>query len=248
MGVNASNIDMDSAVEHVAGWIDRGESRYACVMDMHSLMCARKFKSHMSALNDADMVTPDGMPIVWAARLRGVKNMSRVSGPDLLPAICERSVKEGWRHYFHGGAAGVPTTLAERLCQRYPGLNVVGAEAPPYRLTVDYADPDEVDLINAAKPDIVWIALGCPKQEQWMVHYVGKIENAVLIGIGAAFDFHSGRMRRAPLWMQRYGLEWFHRLISEPTRLWRRYLILAPKFLVLTVVEILRERLRRISR
>jgi N-acetylglucosaminyldiphosphoundecaprenol N-acetyl-beta-D-mannosaminyltransferase len=201
------------------------------------VVLARDDARHMQALRTADMVVPDGMPLVWIARLRGRSHMRRVCGPDLLRAVCARSVGAGWRHYFFGGAPGVADQLAQRLAERHPGLQVAGTDAPPFRPPTPQELDRALERMRAARPDIVWIGLGCPRQEQWMLENRARLPGTVLIGVGAAFDFETGRVRRAPPWMQKHGLEWLHRLVSEPRRLWRRYLILGPRFAVGSLVE-----------
>ena len=165
------------------------------------------------------------MPLVWLSRARGFGYVNRVYGPDLMLALCERSLSKGYRHFLYGGAPGVPEKLAENLKRRFPGLDVVGTYSPPFRPLTHEEDERVVRMINEAGPDIVWVGLSTPKQERWMAGHIGRLEAPVLIGVGAAFDFHSGVKRQAPRWMQRSGLEWLFRLLTEPRRLWRRYLI-----------------------
>ncbi len=200
-------------------------------------MRAQDDAKHMSALKGADMVTADGTPLVWVARLRGEKRLSRVPGPDLLSAVCERSEREGWSHYFYGGAEGVAGRLAERLQRDYPDINIAGTHCPPFRALSAEEKKTDIARINASGADIVWVGLGCPKQEIWMLENQAGLKGQVVIGVGAAFDFHTGRIERAPRWMRENGLEWLHRLASEPRRLWRRYLVLAPRFVVLSLAE-----------
>jgi N-acetylglucosaminyldiphosphoundecaprenol N-acetyl-beta-D-mannosaminyltransferase len=180
--------------------------------------------------NTAGMVTPDGMPLVWLSRMKGFPHAERVCGPDLMPACCERSVARGHRHFFYGAAPGVPELLAARLQARFPGLIVAGCLSPPFGALAPAEDAEIVSRINASDPDIVWVGLSTPKQERWMADHIGLLSARVLIGVGAAFDFHAGLKRRAPRWMQRSGLEWAFRVYTEPRRLWRRYLINNPLF------------------
>jgi N-acetylglucosaminyldiphosphoundecaprenol N-acetyl-beta-D-mannosaminyltransferase len=187
--------------------------------------------------NLAGLVTPDGMPLVWIGRLQGHRQMDRVYGPDLMLALCERSVPRGYRNYFYGGAASVPEQLAEGLQSRFPGLQVSGTYSPPFRPLTPDEDADVVTKINAAQSDIVWVGLGTPKQERWMAAHVGRIDAPVLLGVGAAFDFHTGRLPQAPNWMRRSGLEWCFRLLTEPKRLWRRYLSNNPRFVALVLLQ-----------
>jgi N-acetylglucosaminyldiphosphoundecaprenol N-acetyl-beta-D-mannosaminyltransferase len=148
-------------------------------------------------------------------------------------------VVTGYRHFFYGAAPGVAERLAENLVRRFPGLQIAGVYSPPFRPLTEAEDASIIRMINSSGADIVWVGLSTPKQEKWMRDHVGRVEAPVLLGIGAAFDFHAGTVRRAPVWMQRIGMEWFHRLVSEPRRLWRRYLILAPTFVLLAVTELL---------
>lgn len=245
LGVPVGILDMQRAVDRIGSWIagrDAKRGRYVCVVDVSNVMLARENPRHMDALRGADMVTPDGMPLVWVSWLRGVKETRRVCGPDLLPEICARSEQTGWRHYFYGGADGVADLLSGKLKTKYPALKVVGTECPPFRSLSDGEKEATIVRIKQSGADIVWVGLGCPKQEAWMYEHARRLEGVVLIGVGAAFDFHSGRVARAPVWMQNAGLEWLHRLYSEPRRLWRRYLIRAPLFVALSLAETLAKR------
>jgi N-acetylglucosaminyldiphosphoundecaprenol N-acetyl-beta-D-mannosaminyltransferase len=237
--VPVSIINIAGAVDRVAAWIDRGETRYVCVPDVYNVMLAQQNPALMASLRGADMVAPDGQPLSWLGRWLGYSGIGRVCGADLMAAVCARSASKGWRHYFYGGADGVAERLAARLSDRYPGLVVAGFDAPPFRpLTAD-EKATTVARIKAARPDIVWVGLGCPKQELWMREHVTQLDSSILIGVGAAFDFHTGRVRRAPPWMRDNGLEWLHRLLSEPRRLWRRYLLFAPRFVWMCLAEYL---------
>lgn len=242
LGVPVSVIDMTQAVDRIGGWIKRRDSRFVCASDVHGVMRAQQMPEHMAAYRAADMVTPDGMPLRWIGRLRGHTDMQRVCGPDLMIEVCRRSVEDGWRHYFYGGAEGVAEDLAETLQKRFPGLQVAGVECPPFAPQSPAESAAVVKRIADSNADIVWVGLGCPKQELWMHKHVGKIDGAVLIGVGAAFDFHTGRVKRAPVWMQSRGMEWLHRFMAEPARLWRRYLVLAPRFVANAAVEEMRLR------
>jgi N-acetylglucosaminyldiphosphoundecaprenol N-acetyl-beta-D-mannosaminyltransferase len=190
--------------------------------------------------NAAGLVTPDGMPLVWLSRLHGWRATRRVYGPALMLEVCDRSLATGYRHFFYGGQDGVPERLAARLQKRFPGLVVAGTYAPPFRPLTAKEDDDVVRHINDAKPDIVWVGLSTPKQERWMAQHVGRLSAPVLIGVGAAFDFHAGLKRQAPRWMQHSGLEWLFRLVNEPRRLWRRYLVNNPLFVWLTLLQMWR--------
>jgi N-acetylglucosaminyldiphosphoundecaprenol N-acetyl-beta-D-mannosaminyltransferase len=182
--------------------------------------------------NEAGLVTPDGMPLVWISRLNGFKGVSRVYGPDLLLACCEQFLSQQCRHFFYGAGEGVAERLGTRLASRFPGLVVAGSFSPPFGTLSPEEDREIVTMINAAEPDIVWVGLSTPKQERWMKEHLGRIKAPVLIGVGAAFDFHAGLKPQAPGWMQRTGLEWFFRMITEPRRLGRRYVVNNPLFVI----------------
>ena len=237
LGVGVSAINMDIAIDVIDRWITSGTRHYVCITGVHGVMESQRDEALRRIHNEAGLVTPDGMPLVWLSRWRGWRNTSRVYGPDLMLALCERSLATGYRHYFYGGQPGVPEQLARRLQQRFPGLTVTGTFSPPFRPLSDAEETEIVARINDARPDIVWVGLGTPKQERWMSQHVSRLHASALIGVGAAFDLHAGLRRQAPSWMQRSGLEWLFRLGQEPRRLWRRYLVNNPLFLWLTVLQ-----------
>jgi len=230
LGVGVSAIDMTLALETIDRWIVRREQHYVCATGVHGVMESQADEVLRRIHNRAGLVTPDGMPMVWLSWLRGERHVDRVYGPDLLAACCERSIARGYRHFFYGGGAGVAELLVERLRARFPGLEVVGTCTPPFRPLSADEDEDVVRQINNTEPDIVWVGLSTPKQERWMAEHAGRVRAPVLVGVGAAFDFHAGLKKQAPRWMQRAGLEWLFRLATEPRRLWRRYLVNNPAF------------------
>jgi N-acetylglucosaminyldiphosphoundecaprenol N-acetyl-beta-D-mannosaminyltransferase len=221
---------MSMAVQQVESWIDRREHNYVCITGVHGVMESQRDPRLKQIHNDAGMVTPDGMPMVWINRLRGNGHVSRVYGPDLMLDVCARSIETGWKHFFYGGASGVAERLAMKLQERFPGLRVAGTCCPPFRAMTADEDHAAVEQINASGADIVWVGLSTPKQEYWMSEHIGRITAPVIVGVGAAFDFHAGLKSQAPRWMQKCGLEWFYRLCTEPKRLWKRYLINNPLF------------------
>jgi N-acetylglucosaminyldiphosphoundecaprenol N-acetyl-beta-D-mannosaminyltransferase len=237
LGIGVSSVDMRRAVDQISEWVRHCEARYVCAVDVNSLMQARSDKSHGVALAEADMVTPDGAPIAWVSRMKGFTDIHRVCGSDLLVEVCARLVTEGCSHYFYGGSEGISDELAARLKARFAGLKIAGCETPPFRPLTESEREEMISRIKTSHANIVWVGLGCPKQEAWMHENVRQLGGPVLIGIGAAFDFHTGRIKRAPVWMRGHGLEWLHRLCSEPRRLWRRYLVSAPKFVLLCLGE-----------
>jgi N-acetylglucosaminyldiphosphoundecaprenol N-acetyl-beta-D-mannosaminyltransferase len=230
LGVRVSAVNMAQALDRIETWIRSRDRHYVCVTGVHGVMESTRDAALRRIHNEAGMVTPDGMPLVWLARHAGHPHVERVYGPDLMLECCRESRARGFRHYFYGGGEGVADRLAARLEARFPGLRVVGTCTPPFRNLTTNEDAETVARINAAGPDIIWVGLSTPKQERWMHAHVGRLHAPVLIGVGAAFDFHAGLKRQAPRWMQRSGLEWSFRLLSEPRRLWRRYLRNNPAF------------------
>lgn len=239
LGVRVSSINMSIAMETIEGWIERREPNYVTVADVNSIMVGQRDPGFLRIHNEAGMVTPDGMPLVWLGRYNGNKNVERVYGPDLMLALCEKFITNGYRHYLYGGNEGVPELLKSRLEQRFPGIKIVGTYSPPFCALSNEEDEKVIKTINSAKPDIVWVGLGAPKQERWMAEHVGRFGVPVLIGVGAAFDFNAGLKKQAPLWMQKSGLEWLFRLVTEPRRLWWRYLRNNPRFVLLIIQQAL---------
>jgi exopolysaccharide biosynthesis WecB/TagA/CpsF family protein len=232
LGIHVSVTNLDHTVGAFAGWIERGERQLVCVTDMNALLHARADARLTEVYNTSGLTVPDGMPLVWAGQRAGFEEMDRVAGPDLLERVLAEAADRGWTQYFYGGAEGVAEELRERFQERHPALKVVGVECPPYRELTDAEDAETVARMNEARPDIVWIGLGAPKQERWMADHRDRLNATILIGVGAAFDFHTGRLDRAPYWMQRSGLEWSYRLYKEPRRLWKRYVLGIPRFLL----------------
>jgi N-acetylglucosaminyldiphosphoundecaprenol N-acetyl-beta-D-mannosaminyltransferase len=230
LGVLVSATTMEGALGVIETWIARRQPHYVCVSGMHGVMECQRDQELRRIHNAAGLVSTDGMPLVWLCRIKGPRRTERVYGPDLMLALCSRSQTTGYRHFLYGASADVLDDLTSRLQTRFPLLNVVGSYAPPFRPLNPFEDSQIIDLIKAARPDVVWVGLSTPKQERWMAEHVQQLGAPVLIGVGAAFDFHSGRKRQAPRWMQRSGLEWFFRLVSEPRRLYRRYLVNIPLF------------------
>jgi N-acetylglucosaminyldiphosphoundecaprenol N-acetyl-beta-D-mannosaminyltransferase len=221
--------------ERTLDWIDaavaRRERAYLCVAAVHTLMEAREDPELRAAVDGAAFTVPDGQPLVWALRALGHDIRARVYGPELMARACERAARGGQRHYLYGGRdAEALMRLAERLQTRFPGLQIVGGHAPPFRELSSDEMATVAAQIDAAQPDVVWVGIGVPKQEKWMAAMRPRLEAPVLVGVGAAFDFHAGLVPQAPPWMQRAGLEWSFRLAQEPRRLWHRYARHNPRF------------------
>jgi N-acetylglucosaminyldiphosphoundecaprenol N-acetyl-beta-D-mannosaminyltransferase len=216
---------LDRAVEILESWRASGRRDYICCVSVHGVVTAQRDHLVREALNHSGLSTGDGMPIVWWSRRAGFAQAGRVCGPDLMEALCARSATQGHSHYFYGGNEQVLERLIARLRQLHPGLQIAGYFSPPYCTPTADETASHIAAINQSGADFVWVGLGMPKQEKWMAAHVGEIHAAALLGVGAAFDFHAGTTPRAPLWMQRHGLEWVFRLASEPRRLARRYII-----------------------
>jgi N-acetylglucosaminyldiphosphoundecaprenol N-acetyl-beta-D-mannosaminyltransferase len=237
LGVGVSAINMGMALDWMETVIRRGERHYVVVCPVSTVLACLDDPAARHAVNGAGLVTPDGMPIVWLTRAAGHPHVSRVYGPDLMLDFCARSVGPGYRHYFCGGAEGTPEQLMAALTAHFSGLQVAGGYSPPFRPLTLEEDAELVDRINAAFPDVVWVGLGSPKQDLWMAAHRERLEAPLLVGVGAAFDFFTGRVRQAPRWMMRIGLEWLFRLFHEPRRLWRRYLLGNPRFVVNVILQ-----------
>jgi len=190
-------------------------------------------------LNRSLLTVPDGMPTVWVGRLKGFRSMKRVFGPDLMVEICARSVQKGYTHFLYGGAYGVAERLKQVLLSRFPGIHVVGTHTPPFRPLTETEFGQLKDMISELNPDFFWVGLSTPKQERFMAAHIHQLAAKVMIGVGAAFDIHTGRLRDAPDWVKNLGLQWIHRLIQEPTRLWKRYLKNNPKFVWMTALQLM---------
>jgi exopolysaccharide biosynthesis WecB/TagA/CpsF family protein len=240
LGVRVNAAPFADVLDAVVNAPDTGDRLALHFATAHSLAEANDNPELSAALN-ADMVEPDGVPLVWLGRRRGAK-MERVCGPDFMPALVKRGIPLGRSHFFLGGPPGLPQALARRLGKLYPGLRVAGAVSPPFRPLTPEEDEALVAQINAAKPDFVWVGLGAPQQDLWVASHRSRLNAAALLAVGAAFDFHAGTRRRAPRWMQRTGTEWFFRLAMEPRRLARRYTVVNARFLQLVIQDALRRR------
>jgi N-acetylglucosaminyldiphosphoundecaprenol N-acetyl-beta-D-mannosaminyltransferase len=241
LGVRAHAVQIGEVVERMRGWIRaRDGSHSIAATSMHGIVEAQHDPSFKDVLNATDLVVADGMPLVWLGRRQGHPLRRRVYGPDLLLAFCEDSAGQGYRHFFYGGEPGVAERLAESLKTRFPGLTIAGTCSPPFRPLNADEDEEMVDLINHAAPDVLWVGLGAPKQERWMHEHRSRLHVPVVVGVGAAFDMLSGRRKQAPRWMRERGLEWFFRLLQEPRRLWRRYLVYGSQFIAYLLFERLR--------
>lgn len=238
------SLSWDTALSRIAGWAVTGESRYVCICNAHSVVTAGQDPAFGQAVAQADMATPDGAPVAWMIRKLGFKGQQRINGPDLMWKYCAQAAQRGESIYLYGGTADTLLALQARLAREFPRLKVAGAFSPPFRALTAEEDTAAVARINASGAGTVWVSLGCPKQELWMAAHRGRI-HAVMIGVGAAFDYHAGTIQRAPVWMQNAGLEWLHRLVSEPRRLWKRYLVTNTLFVLGAARQLVTRRAER---
>ena len=220
----------EQAIDRLIGWASQRESRYVCICNVHSVVTAGGDHRLQKVISEADMATPDGMPIAWMLRALGFPGQARINGPDLMWKLCARAETENVAIYLLGGKEETLAQLSRAIGQAFPRLRIAGSESPPFRPLSPAEEGRIVARINGSGASILFVGLGCPKQEFWMSARRGAV-NAVMIGVGAAFDYHAGTLSRAPLWMQRNGLEWLFRLGMEPRRLWRRYLVTNTLFL-----------------
>jgi N-acetylglucosaminyldiphosphoundecaprenol N-acetyl-beta-D-mannosaminyltransferase len=230
LGALIDVISWVDALERLLEWARARESRYVTICNVHVVVSASRDADYRGVINASDMATPDGAPLAWMLRRLGFARQPRISGPDLMWALCERAAAEYIPIYCYGSTDTTLALLEYRLRVAFPDLRMM-MESPPFRALTSAEDAAALERINASGAGIVFVGLGCPKQERWMAEHRGRV-NAVMIGVGAAFDFHAGTVQRAPAWMRDNGLEWLHRLASEPGRLWKRYLVTNTLFIL----------------
>jgi N-acetylglucosaminyldiphosphoundecaprenol N-acetyl-beta-D-mannosaminyltransferase len=230
LGVRIHAVDWPTALQTIAGWASRRESRCVYLCNVHSVVTASQQAEFGAVIAAADLATPDGAPVAWMLRRLGCARQQRISGPDLMQRYCALAAQSGHGVYLLGGTDDMLVRLQRALLEQHPGLRIAGVCSPPFRALSAQEDDAIVGAINGSGASVVWVGLGCPKQELWMHAHRGRV-HAVMIGVGAAFPYLAGITRRAPPWMQRFGLEWLHRLASEPRRLWRRYAITNSRFI-----------------
>jgi len=237
-----TRIDLESylsAIEKMEARInDNHSNTYVTLTCVDSMINAYKSPLFRDICNNAFLSLPDGLPLVWVARSRGnhvIRNNTR--GTELMYKFFEYTCNKQYKHYFYGGKEGIAEQLKNKLETKFPGVKIVGTYCPPFRKLTEAEDNEICEMINATKADIIWVGLGAPKQEYWMYDHLNKLDTSIMVGVGAAFDFLSGNKKEAPVWMRRVGLEWFFRLMSEPQRLWKRYLVGNSQFIYLLIKE-----------
>jgi len=238
LGIRVNAVNAVDAADVCEELIAIGARGQVCVTGVHGVMEAQADPKFRSILNSSFLTVPDGMPLVWVGRLQGHRSIGRVYGPDLMIELFRRSASRGYRHFLYGGQEGVADKLAECLRQRFPRAEIVGTYTPPFR---PLNEEEEIKLqmqVAKCKPDIIWVGLSTPKQEKFMAQYLNRLDTKLMLGVGAAFDIHTGRIHDAPRWMKNSGLQWLHRLVQEPRRLSKRYLINNPKFVVRVALQL----------
>lgn len=231
LGIPIDALSWSDAIQRLLGWARNRDSRYVTICNAHVVVTATQDVWYRGVIEASDMATPDGAPVAWMLRKQGFPEQQRINGPDLTWELARHCEKAGIGVYFYGSKQETLDKLRANLAAAFPALTIAGMESPPFRPLSDEEDAAVVERINASGAGFVFVGLGCPKQERWMAEHRGRID-AVMLGVGAAFDFHAGTVSRAPAWMRRNGLEWLHRLASEPGRLWRRYLITNTLFIL----------------
>jgi N-acetylglucosaminyldiphosphoundecaprenol N-acetyl-beta-D-mannosaminyltransferase len=230
LGVGISALNLDTAVSTLKQALKSGRRGYVCVTGVHGVMESQADSQLRAIHNHSLLTTPDGMPMVWLGRLAGHKTMSRVYGPELMEHVFEWTRHSGHTHFFYGGNTGVAEELKQRLQSRYPGIRIVGTYTPPFRPLTPEEESQLIAQVAAVQPDFLWVGLSTPKQERFVSTYNQRLDAKILLGVGAAFDFHAGRVQQAPRWIQRSGFEWLYRTLREPRRLWKRYFRNNPLF------------------
>lgn len=236
LGVNIAITNMSRTLAYLKDHLDKLSGSYICISNVHTTVMSYEDPTYRRIQNHAALALPDGAPLSAVCRKRGFTEAERVTGPDLMGEIFRISVEEGYRHYFYGSTRETLDALEARLLEKYPGIRIAGAYAPPFRPLSEEEDRTVVEQINRAQADFVWVGLGAPKQELWMAEHRQRIQG-LMIGVGAGFDYHAGTLKRAPVWMQRLSLEWVYRLMQDPGRLWKRYWVTNRKFLRLVKRE-----------
>jgi len=242
LGCKISIANMQSAVEAVCNRIKSGEGGYVCFSNVHTLVTSKNDISLRDSTNNSFLSMPDGKPLSMYANLKGYEDVKQVAGPDFMPHLFNS--EKGIKHYFYGSTVETLEKLVKNFSELYPEAVIVGSYSPPFRELMPSEIENNINNIKESGADIIWIGLGAPKQERWMSEHWEQLKPAILMGVGAAFDFHAGIKKRAPEWMKKYGLEWFHRLCSEPGRLWKRYLITNTKFMFYILSDVIIQRIK----
>ena len=240
LGIKVTSEPLAEVLNTIKDTLQKNEKKslYICASSVHGIIESQKDLELKKILNNAFINQPDGLPLVKMGRLLGEKKMVQIKGPELFPAVCEMTSKMNVKHFFYGGKEGVADELANKMTKIYPGLKLAGRYCPPFRSLGEHEKSNIINAINKSRADIIWVGLSTPKQEKWIGEFYKKLKVNLIFSVGAAFDFHTENIKFAPLWMQKIGLEWFYRLISEPKRLWKRYFKIIPSFVFLSLLQV----------
>jgi N-acetylglucosaminyldiphosphoundecaprenol N-acetyl-beta-D-mannosaminyltransferase len=248
LGIGVHAVDMDQAVARMRVAVDEGRKGYVCLAGVHGIMEARRNPDLQTIFASAYLVAPDGMPTVWMGHLQGLSKMQRVFGPDLMLQVIGCKELSQYKHFLCGGAPGVAEQLRDEMLRRFPWASIVGTYTPPFRPMTNDEDYELAAQVRLLQPDIIWVGLSTPNQDRFMFRYLPLLETKLMVGVGAAFLFHTGAIRDSPAWVKRAGLQWLHRLLQEPTRLWSRYLVNVPLFLFHATLQIIGLQSYRVQR
>jgi N-acetylglucosaminyldiphosphoundecaprenol N-acetyl-beta-D-mannosaminyltransferase len=240
LGVGVDAIDMPTAVSLIDSAVASCHKGYVCITGVHGIMEAQRNEHLKTILNNSYLTTPDGMPTVWIGKLQGFRHMDRVYGPDLMLQVCRLSVSKAYTHFLYGSKPGVAEQLKSVLTRRFPGIRILAAHCPPFRPLNNAEERDLIERVGDLKPDLFWVGLSTPKQERFMAEFMEKLDTKMMLGVGAAFDIHAGLLNDSPAWAKRAGLQWLHRLCQEPKRLWKRYLVNNPEFMLRASLQLTR--------
>ena len=233
---NISVTNMEETVAYINAHIEELRGKYICVSNVHTTVMAYENEHYRNIQNKAALALPDGGPLSSYSRRHGYKEARRVTGPDLMLELFKISPEYGYRHFFYGSMQETLDQIRQVMERDYPKTQVVGMYSPPFRKLSEEEDAKTIQIINEARPDFIWVGLGAPKQEEWMYEHQNQV-NGIMLGVGAGFDYLAGYIKRAPMWMQKISMEWFYRLLQEPSRLWKRYIVTNAKFIHFTHVE-----------
>ena len=248
LGLGIDAINLPTAVAAIDAALAEGGKGYVCVTGVHGIMEAQRDEHFKVILNNSFLTTPDGMPTVWVGRWQGFHYMDRVYGPDLMLEVCRLSRRKGYTHFLYGGKPGVAERLRANLERRFPGIAILGAYCPPFRELNDAEKRHLIATVADLQPDLFWVGLSTPRQERFMAEFIGQLNVKLMLGVGAAFDIHAGLLKDSPSWVKTMGLQWLHRLGQEPRRLWKRYLINNPEFMVKICLQLAGRRNYRLPR
>jgi N-acetylglucosaminyldiphosphoundecaprenol N-acetyl-beta-D-mannosaminyltransferase len=245
LGVAIDALNMPRALDRIAHHLDAGQKGYICVAGVHGVMEAQRCGELRTVFEKSLMTVPDGMPLVWVGHIQGYAAMDRVTGPDLMLRVFAEPRFAGLTHFFYGGEPGVAEELRLRLLHRFPHVRISGTYTPPFRDLNAEEEAEFIAMISALKPEVIWVGIGCPRQEIFMARYLERLDTRLIFGVGAAFDYHTGRIRDCASWIKRAGLQWLHRLLQNPRRLWKRYLRNNPRFVWRILLQLVRQRWSR---